>query len=191
MNQSLRVIDCAQPSQPGTAVNWQLCIICQQDAPSQALVCPSLAKKRLSGDGYVTLEKDLLGFESIGHLPSHIALRGLDDRSGIANTLRTNCARWHKSCRDALNATKLSRAQKRKFSTLLESEIPAVDDPVVNTAELPAVTRSASLPQPRVVSSVRKGKKLASLMGDCGRFEHSPWILVYESVLLCWMILDC
>ena len=75
MNQSLRVIDCAQPSQPGTAVNWQLCIICQQDAPSQALVCPSLAKKRLSGDGYVTLEKDLLGFESIGHLPSHIALR--------------------------------------------------------------------------------------------------------------------
>ena len=104
-----------------------------------------LRRKNGCGDGCVTLEKDLLGFESIGHLPPHISLHALNDGTGIANTLRENFAGWHKSCRDALNATKLSRAQKRKFSTLLESKIPAAYDSVENTAELPAVTRSASV----------------------------------------------
>jgi len=48
-----------------------------------------LAQKQLSGAGYATLENDLLGFESIGHLLRHIFLHALNDGSGIANAYTT------------------------------------------------------------------------------------------------------
>jgi hypothetical protein len=98
------------------AIDWQNCIICQKHVPSQSLVCPALGKKRQTGDGYKTLEDDLLGFQSIGCLPQTINMDSLNEGSGISNTLKTHFARWHKSCRGNINSTKLDRAKKRKLN---------------------------------------------------------------------------
>jgi hypothetical protein len=80
-------------------------------AAIDALVCPALGKKRQTGDGYKTLEDDLLGFQSIGCLPQIINMDSLNEGSGISNTLKTHFVRWHKSCRDKINSTKLDRAK--------------------------------------------------------------------------------
>lgn len=126
----------------GVRVLWERCIICQQEFPNKPLVRPSESKKRLDGDGYVTLEKDLLGFHDIACLPRNINIALLDTGSGIANTLRENNACWHKSCRDSLNATKLSRARKRKVEC---SEAAAAQDSGDSDAEGDVLPSNSSL----------------------------------------------
>jgi hypothetical protein len=98
------------------AIDWQNCIICQKHTPSQSLVCPALGKRLQTGNGYKTLEDDLLGFQSIGCLPQTINVDSLNESSDISNMLKTHFARWHKSCRDNINSTKLDRAKKRKLN---------------------------------------------------------------------------
>ena len=126
----------------GVRVLWERCIICQQEFPNKPLVRPSESKKRLDGDGYVTLEKDLLGFHDIACLPRNINIALLDTGSGIANTLRENNACWHKSCRDSLNATKISRARKRKVEC---SEAAAAQDSGDSDAEGDVLPSNSSL----------------------------------------------
>jgi hypothetical protein len=98
------------------AIDWQNCVICQKHTPSQSLVCPALGKKRQTGDGYKSLEDDLLGFQSIGCLPQTINMDSLNEGSSISNTLKTNFARWHKSYRDNISSNRLDTAKKRKLN---------------------------------------------------------------------------
>jgi len=53
----------------------------------------------------------------------------LDDGSGIPETLSKNNARWHKSCRDQFNSTKLQRAQRKKRKRISSDEAEVVVDP--------------------------------------------------------------
>ena len=61
-------------------------------------------------------------FDEIGALSSSgVNLASLDDGSGIIATMMTKRAKWHKSCRDLYNSTKLQRAVKR-HAKCLESD---------------------------------------------------------------------
>ncbi|MES9882214.1 MAG: hypothetical protein ABW185_15180 [Sedimenticola sp.] len=65
----------------------------------------------------------MIGFQDIHSVPLHINLARLDDGTGIANTLVTNSARYHKSCYTACNSRMLDRAgdqRQRKISNQLE-----------------------------------------------------------------------
>ena len=55
-------------------------------------------------------------------MPMQIDLSQLDEGDGLENTLVRCKERWHKSCYDLLNSTKLKRAEKRNHT--LESEQP-------------------------------------------------------------------
>jgi len=77
-------------------------------------VYPAEATRQRTGDGYKTLADDLQAFHDIDSLPRNMNLAHLDNGNGIVDTFTTSHARWHKSCRDNLNATKLARVVKRK-----------------------------------------------------------------------------
>ena len=61
-------------------------------------------------------------FRDHDSMPMQIDLSQLDEGDGLENTLVRCKARWHKSCYDLLNSTKLKRAEKKKHA--LESEQP-------------------------------------------------------------------
>jgi len=56
----------------------------------------------------------LICFNELGELPESVRFSALDDCAGIEATLIAHNAKWHKSCRDNFNTTKLQRAEKRK-----------------------------------------------------------------------------
>ena len=95
-------------------IDWKKCLFCQDN--SGTLQCPALSKRKDNGAGYRTLIEDLCEFEKLGQLPLQFSLERLGDGAGAVETLCTNTACWHKSCRDQYNKTKLQRAKKRKCS---------------------------------------------------------------------------
>ena len=99
-------------------IDWKKCLFCQDN--SGALQCPALSKRKDNGAGYRTLIEDLCEFEKLGQLPLQFSLERLGDGAGAVETLCTNTACWHKSCRDQYNKTKLQRAKKRKCSEVGE-----------------------------------------------------------------------
>lgn len=137
MDKQCSIVACSTTDSLKHAIDWSLCVICQRAAHKKALVCPGESKLRKTGDGYLTLESDLLGFKSVNSLPSTVNLNLLNDGSGIGNTLRENRGRWHKSCRDALNSTKLERARKRKLDEVIDD-----NNTVEYSLEQEAVSRS-------------------------------------------------
>src|SRR6218665_2176239 len=141
MDKQCTIIGCSTIDRLKHAIDWSLCVICQKTSHKQALVCPVESKLRKTGDGYLTLESDLLGFESVNSLPSTVNLNLLNDGSGIGNTLRENRGRWHKSCRDALNSTKLERARKRKLEEITDA---TENNTVQQSVEQQAVYRSCT-----------------------------------------------
>ena len=99
-------------------IDWKKCLFCQDN--SCTLQCPALSKRKDNGAGYRTLIEDLCEFEKLGQLPLQFSLERLGDGAGAVETLCTNTACWHKSCRDQYNKTKLQRAKKRKCSEVGE-----------------------------------------------------------------------
>src|SRR6218665_2357236 len=141
MDKQCTIIGCSTIDRLKHGIDWSLCVICQKTSHKQALVCPVESKLRKTGDGYLTLESDLLGFESVNALPSTVNLNLLNDGSGIGNTLRENRGRWHKSCRDALNSTKLERARKRKLEEIIDA---TENNTVQQSVEQQAISRSCT-----------------------------------------------
>ena len=94
------------------SIDWTLCVLCQKST-QETLQCPANSKRKDVGVGYKSLAENLLLFNELKMVPFAIGLDQLDDGSGVENTLLTNKAAWHKSCRDKVNSTKLKRAQKR------------------------------------------------------------------------------
>ena len=74
----------------------------------------------------------LRAFNELVALPTTLCLSQLDDGSRIETTLSKHCAKWHKSCRDTYNSTKLSRLRKHKLgsaasasdSEVLQASVP-------------------------------------------------------------------
>lgn len=98
--------------------NWDCCILCQDSTKSEPLQCPIDSKRQDVGAGYKSLADNLMKFAEIDALPNSVNLASLDAGSGMIVTMMTNRAKWHKSCRDLYNSTKLQRAVKRHAKCL-------------------------------------------------------------------------
>lgn len=107
---------------PQRETDWSKCCLCQK-SKKEDLRCPANYKRLDYTSSYITLADNLIGFQDIHSVPLHINLARLDDGTGIANTLVTNSARYHKSCYTACNSRMLDRAgdqRQRKISNQLE-----------------------------------------------------------------------
>lgn len=94
-----------------TQFDWSLCILCQE-RKDERLQCPAESKRTNSGAGYLTLEKDLLGFKEHGSWPISVDAKHLDDGDGIGMTIARHSAKWHPSCRLKCSSSRLARIQK-------------------------------------------------------------------------------
>ena len=83
---------------------------------------PQIPSARVMLDqGYKTLAGNITKFRDLDCMPIQVDLSRLDEGEGLENTFVRWKARWHKSCYDLFNSTKLKRAEKRQA---LESEQP-------------------------------------------------------------------
>ncbi|KAK3910268.1 Chromosome-associated kinesin KIF4 [Frankliniella fusca] len=98
--------------------DWKLCVLCQSKStgPSTGpLRCPGLNPISNTVDqGYITLERNLLGFKALNALPSSVRISQLDDGSGIAKTLSAHRAKFHVACMNKFKTTELRRLQLRR-----------------------------------------------------------------------------
>ena len=96
--------------------DWAKCYLYQMDT-KECLISPRSNPTKGADDGYGLLAKNIPQFHSVNQLPIKLDPARLDDGSGIKETLKTNQAQYHVSCRILFNNTKLQRAQKRKRPT--------------------------------------------------------------------------
>ena len=61
--------------------------------------------------GSLTLQRDLNDFIQLNALPTMISISRLDDGSGIASTLQSHGAMYHKSCRSSCNSYRVKRVR--------------------------------------------------------------------------------
>ena len=83
----------------------------------ECLISPRSNPTKAADDGYGLSVRNIPQFHSVNQLPIKLDPARLDDGSGIQETLKTNHAQYHASCRILFNNTKLQRAQKRKRPT--------------------------------------------------------------------------
>ena len=76
-------------------INWKLCCLCQEEKDDR-LQCMISAKGLKCGYDY--LATNLLKFQNLNSLPMNVNLDKLDEGSGIAETLQSHSAMYHKSC---------------------------------------------------------------------------------------------
>ena len=89
-------------------LNWELCCLCQCSKNEQ-LQTPK-------EEGLLTLERDLNSFREINVVPSGIAVTfdQLHDGSGIAATLRSHKAKYHKTCRSYCSSSRVKRLRQKQ-----------------------------------------------------------------------------
>ena len=109
-------------------------------------MCPLESKRTDVGAGYASVAVSLLAFDELGGLPPSMSLSQLDDGCGIEATLSAHSAKWHKSCRDAYNTTKLNRLKKRKLgsATATGSECIQPSLPQPNISFEPSTSQATS-----------------------------------------------
>ena len=94
--------------------DWTKCAICQQNKV-EPLRCPADSKRSCDvGSGSKTLAGNITKFRDLDCMPIQVDLSRLDEGEGLENTFVRWKARWHKSCYDLFNSTKLKRAEKRQ-----------------------------------------------------------------------------
>ncbi len=91
-------------------MNWGLCCLCQSDTTQEALQTPK-------EEGLISLERDLNDFNAINPntLPSNINVsisQQLNDGLGIAATLKSHNAQYHKTCRRYCSSSRVKRARE-------------------------------------------------------------------------------
>lgn len=88
--------------------NWELCCLCQSEK-NELLQTPK-------EESLLTLERDLNDFKKINAVPSGITFRfdQLDDNPGIAATLRSHNAKYHKSCRSYCSSSRVKRLRQKQ-----------------------------------------------------------------------------
>ena len=100
-------VGCQSSSAEPDSINWELCCLCQEEKDDH-LQCPISAKGPKCGFEY--LATNLLEFQKLNSLPVNVNLDKLDEGSGIAETLQSHAAMYHKSC---YLKYKVRRLQKR------------------------------------------------------------------------------
>ena len=82
-------------------IDWKLCCLCQS-IKDDVLQTPT-------EQGLITLEKDLTDFKQLNALPTGVNISNIDDGSGVASTLLSRAAVYHKSCRSSCNNYRFKR----------------------------------------------------------------------------------
>lgn len=92
-------------------LNWDLCIICQQDT-QQPLKCPLKSPGTSSDkkDAYRSFLTNVEEFRRIDALPVKLCF----GRDETADSFASHSASWHKSCHLKFNNSKLSKAIRKK-----------------------------------------------------------------------------
>jgi hypothetical protein len=90
---------------PVRAINWELCILCQNVSP-EPLIIPKEA-------GYKTLSENLTEFGKHGAVPPTIRLDQISDGKELFQALSDNRAKYHKLCRNKYDSQKLQRIIER------------------------------------------------------------------------------
>ena len=103
-------VGCQSSSAEPDSINWELCCLCQEEKDDH-LQCPINAKGPKCG--YEYLATNLLEFQKLNSLPVNVNLDKLDEGSGIAETLQSHAAMYHKSCYLKYTSNKVRRLQKR------------------------------------------------------------------------------
>ena len=102
---------CVLRRESSESMNWEICCLCQTDTTQETLQTPK-------EDGLVSLERDLKDFDDINanSLPSgiNVTISQLNDDSGIAATLKSHKARYHKSCRRYCSSSRVKRAREKQ-----------------------------------------------------------------------------
>ena len=92
------------------------CAICQQNKV-EPLRCSADSKRSCDvGSGYKTLARNIAKFRDHDCMPMHVDLSRLDEGDGLEKKFVRCQARWHKSCYDLFNSTKLKRAVGGKYT---------------------------------------------------------------------------
>src|SRR5664279_3367204 len=92
------------------------------DTPPKNYNAQLIAKREDVG---ASLASNLSDFVSIGALPPTIKIAALDEGPGINATLLARNAKWHKSCRNAVNSLNFLRLQKKANET--ENDVELTD----------------------------------------------------------------
>ena len=101
-------------------MNWELCCLCQTDKTEEALQTPK-------EEGLLSLQKDLNDFITItANLPPgiNVIISQLNDGSGIAATLKSHKAMYHRICRSYCSSSRVKRARDK-----LDKEADAQNSP--------------------------------------------------------------
>lgn len=100
-------------------MNWLWCCLCQINT-SERNVSPK-------HEGYCSLDSDLRTLENLGAVPStFVNIKHLDEGPGIAITLHSNKAVYHKSCRN--------KCDKQKIKRVKQNHPDLVDDNLFNSS---------------------------------------------------------
>ena len=98
-------------------LDWTLCILCQEKS-SEYLTQPWKGRGRgnheAKGTSYQSFATNLLKFKELGKVPLNVVPEQLDDGSGIEETLQTNKAMWHKTCRNMFSDLRLDRQIEKR-----------------------------------------------------------------------------
>lgn len=95
-------------------MNWDICCICQH-VTDEHLQCPAQSKRTdiAVGAGYDTFARHVESCQEIRFMPVTLKVLELNTKQSLAELFTMHAAKWHKSCRNKFNNTKLTRAQKR------------------------------------------------------------------------------
>ena len=98
--------------------DWSRCAICQSDK-NESLRCSaeSIDKSNIRA-GYNTLARNITELSNLGCLPNDFdGLSRINEGDGLEETFSRRRARWHLSCYEKFNSTKVEGARKRRASS--------------------------------------------------------------------------
>ena len=111
----------ADPQQAGPShsreiqpiTDWTVCCLCRTVTP-ESMRCSYESKPTNVnvGQGYSTVATNLIRFNELQASPIPIDIGRFDEGKNIEVTMLEHLAKWHKSCRDKFNKSKLKRAEK-------------------------------------------------------------------------------
>ena len=157
-------------------INWKLRCLCQEEKADH-LQWPINAKA--PNCGYEYLATNLLEFQKLNSLPMNVNLDKLDEGSGIAETLQSHSAMYHKSCYLKYTSSKVQRLQKRLSVTS-------------DAATSPKKTRSQlNVSTCQQVQGISKCFFVMNQVGNCTKPVPHILIFMSENVLLNSMMVDC
>lgn len=100
-------------------MDWDLCVICQNNIDNAPLSCPKNRQNRKYDDVYKDFLDNVKAFEEMGALPVDIDF----GEQGTPECFAQNNASWHRSCHQKFNKSKLDRELNRKRKQLEDEEV--------------------------------------------------------------------